>query len=77
MEERLKYTQKNNGIWYYRRKVPLRLKDNPFWNGSAYWSHSLNLKLDAPQHQLNLAWNEVNQKFALLALSKYDYSSLI
>jgi len=64
MEERLKYTQKNNGIWYYRRKVPLRLKDHPFWNGSAYWSHSLNLKLDAPQHQLNLAWNEANQKFA-------------
>ena len=64
MEERLKYTQKNNGIWYYRRKVPLRLKDHPFWNGSAYWSHSLNLKVDAPQHQLNLAWNEANQKFA-------------
>jgi len=64
MEERLKYTQKNNGIWYYRRKVPLRLKDHPFWNGSSYWSHSLNLKLDAPQHQLNLAWNEANQKFA-------------
>ena len=64
MEERLKYTQKNNGIWYYRRKVPLRLKDHPFWKGSAYWSHSLNLKLDAPQHQLNLAWNEVDQKFA-------------
>ena len=63
MEERLKYTQKNNGIWYYRRKIPLRLKDHPFWNGSAYWSHSLNLKLDAPQHQLNLAWNEANQKF--------------
>jgi hypothetical protein len=64
MEERLKYTQKNNGIWYYRRKVPLRLKDHPFWNGSAYWSHSLNLKLDVPQHQLNLAWNEADQKFA-------------
>ena len=64
MEERLKYTQKNNGIWYYRRKVPLRLKDHPFWSGSAYWSYSLNLKLDAPQHQLNLAWNEANQKFA-------------
>ena len=63
MEERLKYTQNNNGIWYYRRKVPLRLKDHPFWNGSAYWSHSLNLRLDAPQHQLNLAWNEVDQKF--------------
>ena len=51
-------------VWYYRRKIPLRLKDHPFWKGSAYWSHSLNLKLDAPQHQLNLAWNEVDQKFA-------------
>lgn len=42
----------------------MHLKDHTFWNGSAYWSHSLNLKLDAPQHQLNLAWNEANQKFA-------------
>jgi hypothetical protein len=63
MEERLRHTQKNNGTWFYRRKVPVRVKDHPYWRGIPYWSKSLGVKVGGPQHKLNLAWNDAHQEF--------------